>query len=104
MRKKKENFEKIEKAAAIFKGLGNVLRIKIINTIQDKELKVKDIAESLGYEQPFISQQIKILKIIGIIKRVKSEEGYRYKLTNPHFSKIIKCMRNCLETQKDVSE
>jgi len=96
----KENpvtYEIIEKAADIFKGFGNPVRIRIINALKDKELRIKDIAELLGYEQPVISQQIKVLKLYGIVKKIRKEEGYRYKLANPHFSKIIKCMRTCLD-------
>ena len=88
--------KKIEKAAEIFKGFGNPIRIRIINILKDKSLRVKDISELLDYSQPIISQQLKILKSVGIVHRVKKGQNYLYELTDPHFSEMIKCMKGCL--------
>lgn len=87
---------KIEKASEIFKGFGNPIRIRIINILKDKSLRVKDISELLDYSQPIISQQLKILKGAGIVHRVRRKKSYLYELTDPHFSEMIKCMKGCL--------
>jgi len=88
--------KKIEKATEIFKGFGNPIRIRIINILKDKSLRVKDISELLDYSQPIISQQLKILKSAGVVHRVKKGQNYLYELTDPHFSEMIKCMKGCL--------
>ena len=88
--------KKIEKASEIFKGFGNPIRIRIINILKDKSLRVKDLSELLGCSQPIISQQLKILKSAGIVHRVKKGQNYLYELTDPHFSEMIKCMKGCL--------
>ena len=88
--------KKIEKAAEIFKGFGNPIRIRIINILKDKSLRVKEISELLDYSQPIISQQLKILKSAGIVQRVKQDQSYLYELTDSHFSDMIKCMKGCL--------
>ena len=88
--------KKIEKASEIFKGFGNPIRIRIINILKDKSLRVKDISELLDYSQPIISQQLKILKGAGIVHRVRKKQNYLYELTDPHFSEMIKCMKGCL--------
>jgi ArsR family transcriptional regulator len=89
--------EKIERAAEIFKGFCNPIRIKIIDALKDKSLRVMDLADLLGYSQPIISQQLKILKGAGIVHKVRDEQCYQYCLTNPHFSEIIMCMQGCLK-------
>ncbi len=92
----KVNPKKIEKAAEIFKGFGNPIRIKIIDLLRDNSLRVKEISEALDYSQPIISQQLKILKGNGIVNRVKKKHSYLYELTDPHYSDMIKCMKGCL--------
>lgn len=89
--------EKIEKAAEIFKGYGNPIRIQIIDALRDKNLRVMELSELLGYSQPIISQQLKILKSVGIVHKVREKQTYQYGLTDAHFSEIIKCMRGFLK-------
>ena len=90
------NQEKIEKASEIFKAFGNPIRIKIIDALKRKNLRVMELSELLGYSQPILSQQIKILKSAGIVQKIRENQSYRYKLTDPNFSKIIKCMKGFL--------
>ena len=88
--------KQIEYAAEVFKGFGNSIRIRIIDALYGKNLRVMELSEQLGYPQPIISQQLKILKSVGIVEKVKDEGSFCYKLTNHHFSDMIKCMRGCL--------
>ena len=90
------NLEKFDHAADIFKGFANPIRIRIIDALRSKNLRVMELAEKLGYSQPIISQQLKILKSAGIVQRVRENQSYQYELTNPHFADIMKCMRSCL--------
>jgi len=88
--------KKIEYAADIFKGFGNPIRIRIIDALQGTSLRVKDLEVQLGFPQPIISQQLKILKGAGIVQKVREKGAYRYQLTNRHFVNLIKCMSGCL--------
>ena len=90
------NEQKLEQAAEVFKGFGNPIRIRIINALGNRNLRVMELAEHLGYSQPIISQQLKILKGVGIVHKVKEGGNQCYALTSPHYSEIIKCMRGCL--------
>lgn len=88
--------EKLEKAAEVFKAFGNPIRIRIINALRSDNLRVMELADNLGYSQPIVSQQLKILKSAGIVQKVKEGRSNRYSLTSEHFSDMIKCMRGCL--------
>ena len=89
--------EKYNHAAEIFKGFANPIRIRIIDALRNKNLRVMELAETLGYSQPIISQQLKILKSAGIVQRIRENQSYQYELTNPHFADIMRCMRSCLD-------
>ena len=93
---KKLDKEKLEQAAEIYKGFGNPIRILIINALQKKKLRVMELSKLLGYTQPIISQQLKILKSVGIVYKIREGNSSRYALTSHHFSAMIKCMRSCL--------
>jgi len=88
--------EKLEMAAEVFKGFGNPVRIRIIDALQNRKLRVMELSEMLGYSQPIISQQLKILKSVGVVHKIKEGRSNRYALTSDHYSDIIKCMRGCL--------
>lgn len=88
--------EKMERASEIFKGFGNPIRIKIIDALAKKNLRVMELSELLGYSQPIISQQLKILKSAGIVRRIRENQTYQYSLTDTHYSDMIKCMSGCL--------
>ena len=93
---KKIDREKLEQAAEVFKGFGNPIRILIIDALQKKKLRVMELSELLGYTQPIISQQLKILKSVGVVYKIREGNSSRYALTSHHFSDMIKCMRSCL--------
>ncbi len=90
------NQNKIEYASGIFKGFGNPIRIRIIDALMGTSLRVKELSDQLGYPQPIISQQLKILKGTGIVKKVREKGTYRYQLTNLHFVDLIECIKKCL--------
>ena len=87
---------KLETASEVFKGFGNPIRIKIINALREKNMRVMELSDLLGYSQPIISQQLKILKGVGIVHKVKESGSSNYALTSSHYSDMIKCMRGCL--------
>ena len=92
----KSGKEKLEQAAEVFKGFGNPVRILIIDSLRDKSLRVMELSKLLGYSQPIISQQLKILRSAGIVYKVRKGNCSRYSLTNDHFSQLIKCMKSCI--------
>ena len=92
----KTDIEKIDQASEIFKAFGNTIRIRIIDALQDRDMRVMELAEFLAYPQPIISQQLKILRSAGIVKKVMDGRSYHYALTSAHYSQMIKCMKGCL--------
>ena len=92
----KKDIAKLDEAAEIFKAFGNPIRIRIIDALQERNLRVMELAKLLDYPQPIISQQLKILRGAGVVKKVMEERSYHYALTNPHYSFMVKCMKDCL--------
>lgn len=97
--KQNGDLEKYTKAAEIFKGFANPIRIRIIDALRNQNLRVMELAEMLDCSQPIISQQLKILKSAGIVQRIRTNQTYQYELTDSHYADIMKCMRGCLHIQ-----
>jgi ArsR family transcriptional regulator, zinc-responsive transcriptional repressor len=93
---KNVELERLEFGAEIFKGFGNPIRIRIIDALQENNLRVMELSETLGYPQPIISQQLKILKSVGIVQKVREGNSFCYRLTNNNYADMIKCMRGVI--------
>ncbi len=62
----------------VFKALGDPTRLRIIRMLASKmenNICVVDLAKRLGITQPAVSQHIKVLKSIGILK--PNRKGFR---------------------------
>ncbi len=90
------DLEKLEVAAEVFKGFGNPIRLRIIDALQENSLRVMELSEMLGYPQPIISQQLKILKSVGIVQKIREGSSFCYKLSNPSYGDMIRCIRGSL--------
>jgi DNA-binding transcriptional ArsR family regulator len=65
----------------VLKAFADINRMKIIRILSanpDESVKVTDLANMLGITQPAVSQNIKILKSVGVLipKRVKNMTYY----------------------------
>ena len=80
----KENKETISQCVHLdetvdfLKLLGNITRAKILLILLGKELCVCDIAESVGLSIPAISQQLKLLRLAGILKQKNEGKSVYY--------------------------
>jgi DNA-binding transcriptional ArsR family regulator len=90
------DLEKLEFAAEVFKGFGNPIRIRIIDALQENNLRVMELSELLGYPQPIISQQLKILKSVGIVQKIREGASFCYHLTDKNYADMIRCMRGVI--------
>jgi ArsR family transcriptional regulator, lead/cadmium/zinc/bismuth-responsive transcriptional repressor len=81
-----------DKAAAIaevFKALGDPTRVKIIYSLQQKELCVHDLSAILDMGQSAISHQLRYLRNLHIVKRRKAGKTVYYSLDDGHIEQIF---------------
>lgn len=55
--------------AARFKVLGDPMRLRILNSLQDGELSVREITEAVAASQPNVSKHLKTLQDAGLVAR-----------------------------------
>ena len=79
----------IEDISNFFKILGEPTRIKILNTLDNNEMCVCDIANVLNMTKSTISHQLNILKINNIVKYKKVGKEVYYTLDDEHVKKVF---------------
>ena len=72
----------------LFKMLGDLTRIKIIWSLDNRELCVCDIAKVLNMTKSAISHQLAILRHAGIVKYRRDGKEVYYTLDDEHIPKL----------------
>jgi ArsR family transcriptional regulator len=82
----------IEERARILRALGTQSRMQIIEVLKQGPLDVGDLAEALGISQSAVSQHLKVLKGLGLVRDQRHSYFIAYSL-NPHaFSRLEEMM------------
>lgn len=84
--------EDIERAAFALKAMSNPLRLKILCTIDDKELSVQDIVEQVGTTQSNVSQHLAKLKDKNILSAKRDANRIFYRINDDRLLKLINKM------------
>ena len=79
----------IEDMSNFFKILGEPTRIKILNTLDNNEMCVCDIANVLNMTKSTISHQLNILRINNIVKYKKIGKEVYYTLDDEHVKEVF---------------
>ncbi|MGM0835736.1 MAG: ArsR/SmtB family transcription factor [Bacillota bacterium] len=75
---------KMEEAAATLKLLGDKTRLSMVALLQDHDCCVCEFVEIFQMSQPSISQHLKKLKDIGLVKESRKGQWIMYSLKHDH--------------------
>ena len=79
----------MEYIAELFKAFADPTRVHILSLLQQRELCVGDIAESVGLSQSAISHQLQTLKQMHLIKFRQDGKNIVYSLADDHVRTIL---------------
>ena len=81
--------------ADTLKALSHPIRLRIVGLLCTEELAVTVMAERLDVPQAILSQQLRILRMSGLVESSR-EGGYaRYRLGEPRLRQLVKCLEGC---------
>jgi len=80
--------------AQTFSALGDSNRAKIIYSLMDGELCVCDIAAVVGISESAVSQHLRILRNLSLVKQRKSGRMMYYSVNDDHIGTLLEV---CLE-------
>lgn len=95
---------KLESVAAALKAVAHPARLKILNLLVDGEQRVSELCRQLDLPQPYISQQLTILRNYGIITAKREGQQVFYRILNPHIRKVMDCVRDQAVKESDMME
>lgn len=98
--------DKIYDLADLFKVFGDSTRIRILyKLLEEGEMNVGDLADSLGMNQSAISHQLKTLKQSDLVKVKRDKKSMLYSLADDHVESILKIgMDHIIEDDDDDDE
>ena len=74
--------EALEMVAARFRAMGEPLRLRILQQLEDGERSVSALAESVASTQPNVSKHLKVLQDAGLVKRRQQGTSAYYSITD----------------------
>ncbi len=93
---KELNFDKIsqleqrsDELAQFFRALSDPTRIKILFLISDKEMCVRQVAELPDMTEAAVSHQFRVLRMNGLVKRIRKGKEIGYRLNDSHVNRIM---------------
>lgn len=79
----------------ILKVLANPTRLRLVNILACGERTVTELCELSGMKQSLVSQQLKMLRLSGIVECRKAVPRVYYSLKEKKVVDILECLRSC---------
>jgi DNA-binding transcriptional ArsR family regulator len=87
--------ERARHCAEVLKAVAHPLRLRIIAILCQGEENVNALAARLGEPQAIVSQQLRILRLRGLVAP-ECRDGFSiYRLTEPALRDLVGCMERC---------
>ena len=83
-------------AAEMLKALAHPLRLQIASILCEREQHVNGLAELLNVQQAIVSQQLRILRMRGLVAATRNGGFAQYRVIEPHLKDMITCIEKCL--------
>ncbi len=83
------NRDACERAAGIFRALGDTARLQMLAMLSEGDLCVSEIAEALGDNLSAVSQRLKILRAERIVKQRREGKHVFYSFADRHVAELI---------------
>ncbi len=86
---------KSDHLASILKALGNPARLRIIASLVEAPENVGALAARLGLQPAIVSQELKILRMTGLVSCERSGGFATYSLAEPQLRNLVACLEKC---------
>jgi ArsR family transcriptional regulator len=81
--------EAAERAAALFRAVGDVQRLRLIEQLGQGERCVSELAETAGTKMSTLSQQLRVLRAERIVKHRREGQHVFYSLADDHIRELV---------------
>jgi DNA-binding transcriptional ArsR family regulator len=82
--------EAYERAAGFFRAAGDLARLKLLVRLADGEWCVTELAQAAHVTLPTVSQQLRLLRAEGLVKRRRVAKHVYYALADGHIRDLLR--------------
>ena len=93
--------EALERAAGMFRALGDTARLKLLEQLSEGEQCVSELAEASGEGLSTVSQRLRILRNEGLVSRRRQGKHIYYGVADDHVTGLV---QNALEHALEALE
>ena len=90
-----DDLGRAEHCANVLKAVAHPLRLRIVAALCQGEEHVSALAERLGASQAIVSQQLRILRMHGLVEPRRIDGFAWYRLLEPNLKTLVACMDRC---------
>ena len=84
-----------ERLAEVLKALAHPLRLRLVAALAVESQHVNQVADAVGAPQAIVSQQLRILRLAGLVRQVRQGGGAVYHLAEPRLQDLLGCLSAC---------
>ena len=95
MRSPVEERPRADVLADVLKALAHHVRLRIVAALCDHDETVIGLAERLDVPQAIVSQQLRILRMSGLVAATRHKGHARYALMQPRLRDLVACLEHC---------
>ena len=93
-----------EAKAELFRTLGHPTRIRVLELLQPGPMPVRDLLAELDLEASNLSQQLAVLRRVGLVTADRRGTTVLYSLASPHLKDLLVAGRRILAEMATVPE
>jgi len=85
----------LDRRVQMLKAVAHPVRMCVIAVLAERPLHVNAIAAHLQVAQPIVSQQLRILRMMGLVDTHRVGGLSVYELAEPHLRDLMACLDRC---------
>jgi ArsR family transcriptional regulator, zinc-responsive transcriptional repressor len=85
----------MDRKILVLKAVAHPVRLGIVATLAQSPTHVGALAEALGVPQPVVSQQLRVLRMSGLVSPEPRDGFVVYRLREPHLRSLLSCIESC---------
>lgn len=90
-----KNHKKCVLMAEVLKAIAHPLRLRIVASLNVREIHVNKLARILDCPQAIVSQQLKILRMKHLVTSRRKDGLALYRIIDPKLQSLIKYLEDC---------
>jgi ArsR family transcriptional regulator len=87
--------EEAARLAEVLRALGHPLRLRLVARLCEQDTSVTALAAALDTSQAMVSQQLRILRLSGLVDTVRENGFAVYRLAQPRLRQLVQRLEGC---------